>query len=573
MPTSQQGQGMPTKLAGQSGLQTLLTSLGLCTFYFLTAWLTWRLFYESDPSPIWPPAGIAIVVTYRYRLLGLISVAIGDILFDTLIGGTTGIITLLLACGFIGETFCGASLLRRSTNQLLRTHPRDYLGLFFLATFGATLINASFSVAALLLTQKLTLATAPPIWLSFWLGDSMGILVLAPLLLSWQQLWPSLRARGWEALACFGLILGLSLLIFQAPTTSSLSHYRAEYLPFLLMIWAALRFHLSGAALASFLIGIIAILGAKNGLGPFTAQTANFATAVLALQGFLVFLTVTALTVASAEIQLRRSEYQRANLSRYFAPGLVEELASNPIPLGKDQTGQAVILYADITGFSALIETMSPEHTLETLRQFQQRMEAKVFEYQGTLERYTGDGLVAVFGAPRQGQRDATNALACARAMRKELQVYNGHRAMAGQPPLLVGIGMDYGRVIMGNVGSERCLTFMVAGKPAKIAIRLKDLCTRYQADIFISKAVQERVMQESGSESILLRDFVSMGKQGLLGLTNPIMVLGLPSPEVEPNQEMGLNPTPGIDQTPEIDLSDTPTGKQHPLQGEDEQA
>jgi class 3 adenylate cyclase len=513
----------------QGRFRQLLKVLAIGLIYFLVSSAAKKILAESDPSPIWPLAGLALVATYRYRYAGAAGIFLGDFFFNTS-SHLFGFTSLLMSLAAVAQGSLGAWFLTLSKQRDLFSRLRDSLGLLLLATFASTLINPSLSVLVMLRLQNLHPSLVLNTWLTYWLGDSMGVLVFAPVLLQWREIWPSLRTRLWEALLCFGLIVAASLLIFFAPAQSPLNDYRGEYLPFGLMIWAALQFRLPGAALASCLIAVIAILGAQSGHGPFVAQAPDLPTAILTLQGFMVFLTVIALTLATAEIQLRATERQRANLSRYLPPSLVDTLANSSSPFGNDRQEQVAILYADLTGFSTLIETLPPEAVLETLRQFYARMETQVFEHQGILERYTGDGLVAVFGTPQVTPKAASCALACARAMVREINSYNAQRVITGQPLLLLGIGIDYGRVMMGNVGTERCMSFMATGKVIKVVIRLKDLCTRYQVDIFISKALADQVERESGPASRLLHKFISLGKQGLLGMSKPIAVLGLPS-------------------------------------------
>jgi class 3 adenylate cyclase len=507
----------------------VLVIVGVAIVYVLVSVTAKAILYQSDPTPIWPPAGLALVAVFWFRYPGIMGVLLGDLVFNAQ-SGMFGLPSLLLSLAAVLQAVFGAWLLKLNQQRSEYHQLRDSLGLLLLSTFLSTLINPSLSLWVMLGLQKFNPALAMHTWFTFWLGDSMGVLIFAPVLLQWRNLWTSLRHRLLEAGVCFSAIVVLSLLVFTTPATHPLHHYRGEYLPFCLMIWAALRFQLPGATLASCLISVIAILGAKDGRGPFIALTPDFPTAMLSLQGFMIFLTLVALTLATAEIQLRATERQRANLSRYLPPNLVDTLANSPAPFGDDRQGQVALLYGDITGFASLVETLSPEAVLQTLRQFHLRMETQVFEHHGTLERYADDGLVAVFGAPQSDAKAASNALACARAMVREMNAFNAQRSMMGQPLLLFGVGLDYGRVIMGNVGSERCMAFVVAGKATKVVLRLKDLCARYQTDILLSKTLAEQVERESGKGCRLLQDFVSLGKQVLLGMTNPIVILGLPS-------------------------------------------
>ncbi|NJK29636.1 MAG: hypothetical protein HC940_05525 [Acaryochloris sp. SU_5_25] len=358
----------------------------------------------------------------------------------------------------------------------------------------------------------------------------MGILLVTPLLLTLPQMGSILRDRRYELLLSLGLTGLVSGWILTAPSNATLHQFHSEYLTFSLTVWSALRFGLPGATAASFLISMLAILGVRAGVGPFVAFSQNFNNAVLSVQVFMTILMVTALVLAMSETQLRTTERQRTNLARYFSPQLVDELANQANPLGQDRRQTVAVLYADITGFTALLDSMQPEAALQILRDIHTRMEAKIFEHQGTLERYTGEGLIAVFGVPQPGIEDATYALNCAYAMVESLAVYNARRALNNEAPILLGIGIDYGVAVMGSVGTDRNRAFMVAGKVSKIPIHLKNLCTQYQADICLSKALQKAVKRENTAGQKRLEEFEFIGEHRLLGLSDPTSVFCLQS-------------------------------------------
>ncbi|SEO85712.1 adenylate/guanylate cyclase [Salinihabitans flavidus] len=195
-------------------------------------------------------------------------------------------------------------------------------------------------------------------------------------------------------------------------------------------------------------------------------------------------------------------ERERANLSRYFSPNMVEELSHKDEPLKQIRTHDVAVLFIDIVGFTAFAAPRSAQEVVNTLRQFHGRMEREVFRYEGTLDKYLGDGLMATFGTPEAGERDATQALRAACAMLRSLEEWNADRKMAGEPEICAGIGLHYGPVVLGDIGTNR-LEFTVIGSTVNVASRLEAMTRTLGADLLISDAVRERVLAESGGEAL----------------------------------------------------------------------
>src|SRR5438876_7691850 len=147
------------------------------------------------------------------------------------------------------------------------------------------------------------------------------------------------------------------------------------------------------------------------------------------------------------EIEHLRAAAERArnNLSRYFSPNLVEMLAERDEPLGAVRRQTVAVLFVDIVGFTQMAERIAPEEVVTMLRQFHDRMTAQIFACGGTVEKYIGDAIFAVFGLPSAGPDDAANALRCADGMLTALTGWNSQRGQEGEPPVAIGIGVNYG--------------------------------------------------------------------------------------------------------------------------------
>src|SRR4030095_3854894 len=132
-------------------------------------------------------------------------------------------------------------------------------------------------------------------------------------------------------------------------------------------------------------------------------------------------------------------------------------------PLGRVRRQAVGVLFADLVGFTTMAEEMTPEEFRALLRDFHGRMEEEVFRHGGCLEKFIGDALLATFGVPDTGRRDATHALACARGMLAALTAWNLEREAAGLRPLQIGLGLHYGPGVAGDLGRRRNMGFRTA--------------------------------------------------------------------------------------------------------------
>lgn len=222
------------------------------------------------------------------------------------------------------------------------------------------------------------------------------------------------------------------------------------------------------------------------------------------------------------------SERARANLARHFSPKVVDELSAREHPFGKVRRQAAAVLFADIRGFTTRCETMAPEEAMAFLREFHARMEAVIFEHGGTLDKILGDGLLAVFGVPDRGNGDAGDALACAFAMMRAVGKWNGERAVVGQFEVQIGIGLHYGHVMLGDVGSERLMTFTVVGDTVNVASRLQSLSKELGTRLVASEALVTAVKEEMRKEGALLDDLKFVGPTHLRGREHETVVYAL---------------------------------------------
>lgn len=220
------------------------------------------------------------------------------------------------------------------------------------------------------------------------------------------------------------------------------------------------------------------------------------------------------------------AERERANLSRYFSPNLVEELAQTDAPLGPTRQQEVAVLFADLVGFTRLAETLPPAAVIALLREFHGRMQAAVFAHGGTVDKYIGDAIMATFGTPRAGQTDATNALRAAIAMRDAVAEWNVARAARGEAPVRIGVGVHYGAVVLGDIGGESRVEFAVLGDTVNVASRLERLTRPLAVSLVASEAVVAAARREGAADvATLLAAFRPGPPQALRGRSEPVAV------------------------------------------------
>ncbi|MFY2823101.1 adenylate/guanylate cyclase domain-containing protein [Ruegeria sp. MALMAid1280] len=250
----------------------------------------------------------------------------------------------------------------------------------------------------------------------------------------------------------------------------------------------------------------------------------------LRIQQIVVFMMV-AVTLGVSMRRLNRLlmtnaglERERANLSRYFSPNVVDELSQNDEPLKQVRKENIAVLFIDIVGFTKYAAGRDPYEVIEVLRGFHARMEAEVFRHHGTLDKYLGDGLMATFGTPVPTPSDASNAVACARAMVAVIDRWNIERRRAGEPEIRVGIGVHFGAVVLGDIGANR-LEFAVIGDAVNVAAKLEALTREFQAKVIVSDAVRGQLLEEGANATEAMAGFVQHENHAVRGVEAPMNV------------------------------------------------
>ena len=190
----------------------------------------------------------------------------------------------------------------------------------------------------------------------------------------------------------------------------------------------------------------------------------------------IAFAGIAAVAIENGQFsqRIQREMLARSNFERFFTPQLAKRIADSAetIRLGGDKRTVAV-LFSDLRGFTSLAESMRPEEIASLLTEYFTEMVDCVFRNEGALDKFMGDEIMAQWGAPIGTEHDADHAMNAAIEMIRELESLNESWRAKGRPELHAGIGLSFGEVFAGNIGSEKRLEFTVIGDTVNIANRL----------------------------------------------------------------------------------------------------
>lgn len=199
---------------------------------------------------------------------------------------------------------------------------------------------------------------------------------------------------------------------------------------------------------------------------------------------------------------IKREEQTRAQISRLIPPSVVEQVVKGELKLEKGgRLSEITMLYSDIRGFTAMSDGRPPEEVVNTLNEYFEVMVEVLFRYSGTLDKFVGDEIIGLFGAPIPLADQEFKAVACALDMLRSLEEFNHTRQAENQPPIHIGIGVNTGKVITGAIGSTRALQYTAIGDAMNVASRLVSLAK--PGEIIISDVTYRRIADRINAEPL----------------------------------------------------------------------
>jgi adenylate cyclase len=279
---------------------------------------------------------------------------------------------------------------------------------------------------------------------------------------------------------------------------------------------------------------LVAITGAYLGAARFSYDKTGLLLLTVPVLSALVLSGLFSLGFEYA-LEFRERLRTRRTLERYVSKNLVKEVLENPDSYYSSLRGVRVpvtVLFSDLIGFTTLSEKGEPETLVAQLNEYLSRMTSVVFSNGGTLDKFIGDGIMAVWGNVRSSgiAEDSKNCARAALGMRHELQKLNQEWHREGRMPFGMGIGINHGEVIVGNIGSQKRMDPTVIGDSANLASRIEGLTRIYGLDILVGATAAELVRDD-----VYLR---SVARVQVKGKTKPVDVftfIGARNEEVDP--------------------------------------
>ncbi|MBX7058422.1 MAG: adenylate/guanylate cyclase domain-containing protein [Leptospirales bacterium] len=344
---------------------------------------------------------------------------------------------------------------------------------------------------------------------------------LAVVLLFGAQRWPVVkRARLWALPAVdFPLIfLSMDASLADAPhPTAGAMIVALAFVLFIVPAPAGARAFFTGiAALEGFVLSAILLhhAGVK-----FPAWTPTLA-AVFAVAWLAGALVGRRALIIAREYSDERSKRER--MGRYFSPEVAQQILEQPEAAAQGQLQQVTALFADLRGFTAMSEKMSPEDVVSLLNGYLERMVAVIFAHGGTLDKFLGDGILAYFGAPLIREDHALRAARCAMDMHQALEQLNKERAASGLAALQIGIGLNSGAALVGDIGPATRREFTVVGDTINLASRIEALTKELGRSPLAARSVVDAAGESSGLS------WQSAGEISVRGKETPVELLQL---------------------------------------------
>ncbi|MFH7025194.1 MAG: GAF domain-containing protein [Heteroscytonema crispum UTEX LB 1556] len=251
-------------------------------------------------------------------------------------------------------------------------------------------------------------------------------------------------------------------------------------------------------------------------------------------------LTVNPLTNPTGEVRgglvvledISQEKRMKTTMYRYLTPHVAEQV----MKLGEDalmvgDRKEVTILFSDIRGYTTLTENLEAAEVVSLLNQYFGTMVEAVFNNEGTLDKFIGDALMAVFGAPLPlTENHAWKAVQAALDMRKRLEEFNHRRVNQQQPLIKIGIGISSGEVVSGNIGSQKRMDYTVIGDSVNLSSRLEGVTKEYGCDIIISEFTYKLC-----SDRIWVRELDKIRVKGKYQAVNIYELIGDRSINLEP--------------------------------------
>lgn len=251
--------------------------------------------------------------------------------------------------------------------------------------------------------------------------------------------------------------------------------------------------------------------------------------AAWSIYGFAMLASVGALSMWMVGIVRRaiRSEVSKVTLGRFLPETVIEAAGEDPLSLlHEPRIVDATVLVTDLRGFTTLAETMPPADAFTLLNEVQGAFARAVQNHGGTVDKFLGDGMLAVFGAPEELPDHASRAIEATIEIRRAIATINARREKESQGTLKIGVAVHSGPVVAGCIGSGARLEFTIIGDTVNTASRLEGATKDKNTDVLVSGDTATRLAEQAGSQELSI--LTSLGDIPIRGRQEPLAVHGL---------------------------------------------
>jgi adenylate cyclase len=212
---------------------------------------------------------------------------------------------------------------------------------------------------------------------------------------------------------------------------------------------------------------------------------------------------------------LAERDKMRDVLGKVTSPAVAERMLGTQVALGGEER-EVTVLFADIRNFTSICESLTPQESVTLLNRYLECISSVIDRHEGVIDKYIGDGVMALFGAPVGDATDASRAVRGALAMVSEVEALGKRLAEEGLPHPEIGVGVNTARVIAGNIGSVTRLNYTVLGDGVNLAARLEGLTKRYQVPVIVGEATRREVPEFA---------YVELDRVRVKGKTVPVSI------------------------------------------------
>jgi class 3 adenylate cyclase/HAMP domain-containing protein len=191
----------------------------------------------------------------------------------------------------------------------------------------------------------------------------------------------------------------------------------------------------------------------------------------------------------------QKREYKIRNIFQKYVPGeVIDQFFKNPESMLVGDNRVLAVLFSDIRSFTSISEKMAPDDLVNSLNRYFSVMVDVIDQRKGTVDKYIGDAIMAFFGAPVKHEDDALQSVMAGIEMNEALSSFNAEQEKLGKPPFRIGVGINYGIVTVGNIGTQTKMNYTIIGDMVNLASRLEGLTKEYHQPLLISEGLQTRV-------------------------------------------------------------------------------